>query len=270
MDEKSDVITYRDDPELEQLGDDMNRTESDMEETTQSMREDFSMERTKKRTQDAFEGLQRRTSALIQERGDDVRRAADRVGQTVKDNPIPFAIVGGAGVGALAYSFFQRRSREQDRIRAEERIAEVYTTETYPQGGVHQYYGASPAEEGSGPRETLRERAGSMTHAMGDRARRMKEQARYGSERLGTDLVDTIKAHPFVAGTAVFCMGLLSGLLIPAIRQEKEWMEPAVEAVKEKAQKKKEEFVESAKRVAEQATEAAQEEAGRQGSPTEP
>lgn len=53
----------------------------------------------------------------------------------------------------------------------------------------------------------------------------------------------------------------MSGLLIPAIRQEAEWIEP----LKESAQEEKKDSVESAKRVAEQAKEAAQEEAQRQG-----
>jgi ElaB/YqjD/DUF883 family membrane-anchored ribosome-binding protein len=275
MDERSDVMTHADDPELKQLRADMNRTKSGMEGTIHEMRKRFSMERMKQRTQDAAEGLGREASTLIHERGDDMRRAAERLGQTVKDNPIPFAIVGAAGVGALAYGLFQRRSREQDPwpeeypIGGKERMAEMYSTEPYPQRDAHPYYGTSPGEDIGGS-QSLKERAGFMTHGMGDRARRLREQARYKSKRLGTDFLDTVKAHPFVAGTAMFCMGLLSGFLIPATRQEEEWLGSASEAVKQKAREKKEDVVESAKRIAEQAKEAAREEAERQGLPTEP
>jgi hypothetical protein len=77
---------------------------------------------------------------------------------------------------------------------------------------------------------------------------------------MGENFLHTVWEHPFIIGGAVFCMGLLGGLLIPPTRQEDELMGSASDAIKEKAKEKKEEVLESAKRVAGQTKHAAQEE----------
>jgi ElaB/YqjD/DUF883 family membrane-anchored ribosome-binding protein len=272
MDEKTDVLNNMEQPELRQLRDDMNRTKKEMEGTIHSMRERYSMERMKRRTQDAAQNLGQRASNLIQERGDDLKNTAGRIGQTVKENPIPFAAFG-AGVGILAYGIYRSRSKEQDEWPEEYRIGgevpEICGTEQYTPSGVYHYYESSSEEQGEGPEGSLKGRAGHLATEMSDRARRLGEKARYRSERVRNDFLGTVREHPFITGTAAFTIGILSGLLFPPTRQEDRYMGSASDAVKERAQEKKQDVLESAQRIAEQtkeaAKEAAKEEAEKQG-----
>jgi ElaB/YqjD/DUF883 family membrane-anchored ribosome-binding protein len=273
MDQKTDVVTNMDDPELDRLRADMNRTKSDMEGTIHRMRDRFSKERMKRMTQDMVEGWWQRASTLIHERGEDLRSAADRVGHTMKENPVPFAIVGAAGVGMLAYSLFQRRGGDHDpwseeyRIGDEGLVSEICSSEPYPESNTQEYFAESTMEEQRATGESLKERAGNVAHSMGDRASRLSEQARYRSKRIGEDFLDIVREHPFITGTAMFCMGLLGGMLIPPTREEDELMGSASDAMKEKVKEKKEEVFESAKRLAEQTKQAAEEEAEKLGFP---
>jgi hypothetical protein len=244
MDEKPYVITSMGDPELDQIRADMNLTKRNLERTIYRMREYFSRDRMKRKTQDMVEGWWQSASILIQAKVGDMRGAADLVGRAVRENPVPIAIVGAAGLGAMAYRLFKRRSREQDLlaqeyIAGEERVSGVYGSETCPKGVRHAY------SEGSTARGTLEESSGHP-------------------DRTGVDFRDTVREHPFITGTAMFCMGILGGLLIPPMKQEEELIGSASDVMNEKAQEK-EDVLESAKRLAEQAEMAALEEAEKQG-----
>jgi hypothetical protein len=71
------------------------------------------------------QGWWERASALIQERGEVIQGAAGRLVHAIKENPVPFAIVGAAGAGVLAYSLFQRQSGYTDESTEEEQSATV-------------------------------------------------------------------------------------------------------------------------------------------------
>ncbi len=266
MDEKSTFVSGLEDEDLREIRTHMNQTKMNLASTIDDLRGRYSPSQFRKSVRETADELEEKASEMLQGRREDLRRVADRIGETIRSHPVPFAAAGAAGVGLSAWALLRRQSGEE----------RVYPEE-YPslgdQSAVAGYYGeeyhesdlefsCEAGEEQSGEGGG---RTGRMARQFGERARSLRESARGGSERLRANLVQMVREHPFLTGTSAFLLGILSGLVFPSTKPEEEVLGGARERVRQKAQEIKEEAKESAQRVAEEARRAAAKEAERHG-----
>jgi hypothetical protein len=126
---------------------------------------------------------------------------ATNLGRSVRENPLPAALIGG-GIGALLLS--ARRSRRSE-----------------PAVGEYEDIGEYEAEPGV--RERAREAGGEVAH-----------RTREGMERTRDWVRDTWYEQPVVVGALCLAFGAILGGSLPLSRKEREVLGPAREKAKER------------------------------------
>jgi hypothetical protein len=265
MDEKSTFVSGLEDEDLREIRTNMDQTKKDLASTLDDLRGRYSADRIKQSARERADELEEKASEMLQNRREDLRRVADRIGETIRSHPVPFAAAGAAGLGISAWALLRRQSEEEVRYPEEYQALE-------DQRAVAGYYGEEYHEsdiEFSCEQEEERAegtgKASRMARQIGDKAKEFGETARSSSDRLRTNFVEVVRDHPFLTGTATFLLGILSGLIFPSTKPEDQVLGGARQRVREKAQEIKEEAKESAQRIAEEARRAAAEEAERHG-----
>lgn len=265
MDEKTTIVSGIEDDELREIRTNMDQTKRDLAATLDDLKGRYSPESIKQSAMNKAEDLEEKASEMFQSKKEDLRKMADRIGETIRSHPVPFAAAGAAGLGISAWALLRRQSGEGSTYGEEfqgfenQRAVAGYYSDEYHESEME--FSCEPeeqADEGAG-------KAGRIARQIGSRAKRFGETARSNSDRLRTNFVEVVREHPFLAGSATFLLGILSGLIFPSTRREDEVLEGARERVREKAREIKEEARESAQRVAEEARRAAAEEAERHG-----
>lgn len=263
MDEKSTVVSgMQEDEDLREIRSNMDQTKRDLASTLDDLRERYSPSKFKESARETADDLGEKASEMLQMKRDDLRRVADRVGETIRSHPVPFAAAGAAGLGISAWALLRRQSGEEGmpeeyRSLEEQSAVAGYYTEEHS-GQEMEFLCEEEDGDGSG-------RAGRIARQVGDKARQFGDSARSNSDRLRTNFVKMVREHPFLTGSATFLLGILSGLIFPSTKPEDEVLSGARQRVRDKAQEIKEEAKESAQRVAEEARRAAAEEAERYG-----
>ena len=266
MDEKSTFVGGMEDEDLKEIRNNIDQTKRDLASTLDDLRGRYSADRIKQSAKEKADDLGEMASEMFEQRKDDLRRVADRIGETIRNHPVPFAAAGAAGIGISAWALLRDKGggeegiySEEYRPLSEEGAVAGYYPENYSESDFE--FSCEPDEEAG----ESRGKAGEMVRQMGERARDFGETARSKSEQLRTNFVEVVREHPFLTGTATFLLGILSGLIFPSTRPEDQVLGSARTRVREKAQELKEEAKESAQRVVEETRRAAEEEAKRHG-----
>lgn len=286
--------TDTDDPD--RIRAEIERTRGEMAETVDSIQERLSPERLKR---EAVDSVREATIGRAEEMAETAARRAKgfraNFVSTVKENPIPAAMVG-LGLGWL---LMESRSRGPQYRHDYGDRAYYY----YRPGGEMRHAGSEArwrAEramgEARGRAEELGEEARSRVEDLSDEARMRAEhlgdEARMRVERFGEDARETaenltaeareqaehlsyearmqarraqsqfnrmMRENPLAVGAAAVALGALVGASIPETRQEEELFGPARDNLMEKARETAEETMHKVQRVAEEAVEAAAE-----------
>jgi hypothetical protein len=263
MDEKPTVMSGFEDEDLREIRTNMDQTKRDLASTMDDLRERYSPGRFRQEAREAADDFEEKATELLHKRRDDLRRVADRIGETIRTHPVPFAAAGAAGLGISAWALLRRQSGQEEgeypveyqTLEDQRAVAGYYSSES----GVE--FACETDEEAAGEGQG---KTGRVARQIGNRAMKLGESARSGSERLRGNFVEMVREHPFLTGSATFLLGILSGLIFPSTKPEDEALRGARERVRQKAQEMTEEARESAQRVAEEARRAAAEEAERQ------
>lgn len=199
---------------------------------------------------------QRLTPGQLVDQGIDYLRSSgasefvSNLGGSVKNNPLPVALVG-IGLAWLMASGNRKPAYAQPQAAA-----------TGP--GVMQRASegvASAKERLSQTTQAARERVGQM----GQSARQRMERVRYQAERARTRYDSMMREQPLALGAIGLALGALVAAAAPRTRQEDELMGAASDRLTEKAKKAGKEQLEKVQHVAGAARDAASQEAERQG-----
>ena len=229
---------------VDEIEADINRTRSHLDDTLSDFQERFSSD-------------SMMHSAMEYVKSDSARDYFSNLGRSVRDNPMPAALIG-VGIGWLIYSsnsgsgrgsvptHFNDKRQKQARHAAAQTTPqtheydELYDEPLYSEGeSVDQYRRESASQSSSGG---VGQRASDALHGAGDRARNMKSGAgdrmhrmkQGSSDRLhsassrardtGSWLSDMAHDNPVAAGALGLAAGALLGSLLPASRAERRAM----------------------------------------------
>jgi ElaB/YqjD/DUF883 family membrane-anchored ribosome-binding protein len=206
--------------------------------------------------------------------------------QTVRDNPIPAALIG-AGMVGLAWLIAGGRSQDAGASSGHQSLpgasyGEPYRQE-YPYGSPTGYdYGDSESGDSGSERgrvgrsaEQARQRADEMSgqarermSQAGDRTReqagRAQAQAQEQAQRAQGGFERALQENPLAVGIAAIGIGAAVGLAIPSSTKENELMGETRDKLANRAQRQVQEASQRVQRVAQEARSAAEEEASRQ------
>jgi len=252
------------DEDLKEIRSSIDRTKRDLASTLDDLRGRYSADRMKQSAKETADDLGELASEMFEKRKDDLRRVADRIGETIRNHPIPFAAAGAAGIGISAWALLRNQGGSEEgeyfdayaSLEGEPAVAGYYP-ESADEGAEYEF-SCEPDDEVEG-------KAGRIVRQAGERARDFGVTARSKSEQLRTNFIQVVREHPFMTGTAAFLIGILSGLIFPSTKPEDQVLGSARSRVRQKAQELKEEAKESAQRVVEETKRVAEEEARRHG-----
>lgn len=243
---------------------DIDHTRAEMSETLDAIGARLQPDYIKEQAKDAFRSTARDTGTTMLD--------------TIKENPVP-SLIAGLSIGWLvAKSGDSGRDRgygaryDEDYYRRYGRYPEYRTDyETYRTG-----YESGYAREDD---QSLKDRAGDVTHQAREKAGEAKERASrlagratdqvqhaaddartYGRRAEGW-LERQMNESPLVMGAVTLAAGALVGLAVPETRKEDEWMGRRSEQFKHQARDAAEEKIDQAKRVADATVDEAKEKA---------
>jgi gas vesicle protein len=240
-----------------------------------------------------------RVENMAHNAADKVQETRRTIMETVRDNPIPAAMVG-IGLGWMYLNSRNDDSRDDYYGRGRDSVgyggrAAGYGSAYGSRGGYPSGYGQGAGTSGGyGPEEEegrlgqMRERASEMGHNFKERAselgheaselghdvaERTQELAGNVAQRaqdLGHDIADTTRKQvgrvedrfyesPLMVGAATMALGLAAGFALPRTRTESRIMGPARDQFVEKVKETAEETTEKVKHVAERVVDEAQE-----------
>jgi Protein of unknown function (DUF3618) len=246
------------------LRDDIRETRERMSETLDQLGDRLNPQRLKVQAKESIK------EATIGRVTNMANSAGNTVVDTVRDNPIPAALVG-IGLGWLIYN--RRRVSDLDRYRARSSMAYrgdiTARTPRLRQDDAAGGIGASisPIDEPNAVQrgtQRVSETVGDVTDRVGERVSELTDRAqdiaqdvvettRYQARRLEHRFQDTLSENPLAVGMAAVAVGLAAGLAIPESRKESELMGEARDRLVERVREKAEEVGEKVQRVAERA-----------------
>jgi gas vesicle protein len=239
-----------------------------------------------------------RVENMAHNAADKVQETRRSITETVRDNPIPAALVG-IGLGWMYLNSRNESPRSGYYGGARDSSgyggrAAGYGGGYGSRGGYASGYGQGAASSGyrfdeeEGRLDHMRERASQMGHNVKDRASELGHEASemghdvaertqelasnvaHRAQELGHDLADTTRQQvervedrfyesPLMVGAATLALGLAAGFALPKTRTESRVMGPARDQFVEKVKETAEETKEKVKHVAERVVDEAQE-----------
>lgn len=275
------------------LRDDIEQTRSQMGGTIDAIQERLSPQRlagaARDAVRDATIGKAEQVANTMQ---DSIRGAGNTVVETIKDNPVPAALIG-LGLGwliAKGRATAPAGQREYAAYRynmPSSRLTEG--NQNYPR---YQTYGApyppyasgqQPQTDQSGVRSSVQSAASSAQDKMGqvsdqvqstasqvagqvqDTASQLSSQAQVQARRAQGWFQRTLDENPLALGALALAAGALAGMLIPETQPENQFMGPTRDTLVQRAQGVAQDTVQRVQSVAQEAKNAAEQEAHHQG-----
>jgi len=290
----------------EEIRADIERTRADMSETIDAIQERLSpqtlKEEAKEQVREQFQEVKEtvreatigKAEDMVRSAGDTATQARYTIVETVKQNPIPAALVG-LGLGWL---YMNRRSGPStSRVRYQDRG--IYTSSEFPYEARSSYYtaGQQPYESrstsggmysrtqetGGGVTSRARETAGGLasrtqetasnvvgqaqetaSNVVGqarETADQLASQAQYQAQRVEDRFQQTLQENPLALGAIAVVLGAAVGLAVPATQKEHELMgetrDSLLEQAKSTAQSTAQDAMQKVERVAQEAQSAA-------------
>ena len=253
-------------PRPEEIREEIEQTRLEMGETIDAIQEKLSPDNMKEQAKEAVRAA---TIGRAEEAMDDatqsVKGAGNRMLDTIKQNPIPAALIG-IGVGWLV---MQNRSsngytQTYGQGQGQQRLREVAST------------GMGQAEQAVGQ---IQEQAGHVVGQAQHQAEQVVSQAQQTAEqtvgqlqytagrvtdRTQGQLRQLMQENPLALGGVALALGVAAGLALPETPQENRMMGQAHDRVVEQVKTQVEETQQKVQRVAEEAQKAATEEAKNQ------
>lgn len=203
------------------------------------------------------------------------------LGETVRDNPLPVALIG-AGIGWLMMGGSRNTHRSSTWTSTDnthsstgEKVGSATAKTGQMMQGVRERAGGARERMGDmahGVQERLgetRERMGDMAHGaqerLGNATERARYQARHQTERAKNTFDYLLTEQPLILGVLGFALGAALGVGLPPTHREDELMGETRDEYVRKAREVGEEQLEKAKQVATAASEAAKDQAEREG-----
>lgn len=199
---------------------------------------------------------------------DEARRT---IADTVRDNPIPAAMVG-VGLGWLLYNARQQSSPSRSRFGRSDtgRAAHGYydsgrasTAREMGSVGRGGYYGEGTGEPGTIDR--VRDEAGAMSSNAQGTAGELAERAEYLAENVADEthrqarrVEDRFYENPLAIGAAALALGMAAGMAIPETQKESELMGSARDRLAHKAREVAEDTKDKVGNVVERVADQAQ------------
>ena len=196
--------------------------------------------------------------------GQTAKEAPATVVDTIKQNPVPAALV---GIG-LGWLFLNSRGSGGGRSTHRQTYQErhYYPAHRPQQGGGGMGQAIGQAEEQAGRLASQAgDRVGHLANQAGEKAGQLSTQAEEQARRVEDRFRQTLQQNPLALGAIALTLGAAAGLAVPETRQEHEMMGPARDRLVDKTQSMAQDTVEKVRHVAEEAQSTAKEEARQQG-----
>ncbi len=213
--------------------------------------------------------------------GTAVKDTGSSVVQYIRENPIPFALVG-IGIGMLTLnrnktglsSYGSRASTGSEAgdmygngTPGEDRSSLAYHARDLASGVAETARGAAQRASTAMSSATgnVRDAMGSTADAARQQLNSVSEQAKQGAQVVGGQLKSTLEENPIALGVAVFAAGAIVGLTLPSTRVEGEYMGEARDRFLDQAKSVAQEAAQKFQHVASEASNTAKEAAQREG-----
>lgn len=265
---------HQDTRSAEQIQSDIQQTRSDMGETLDAIRNKFSPGELLDQALTYFKSSNGGNRAGI---GETTSEWANNLGDMVKQNPVPVALIG-AGVAWLMMGGSRHTASPGPRTSLYEPRADIYDAYDAPvsrtqgdqerSGGFKERAGemASGAQERmSAAGERVGGMAASAREGVGHTAERLRHQARQQGGRTKETFSYLRDEQPLVLGALGFALGAALGAGLPPTQREDELMGETRDQVVHRAQELGGEQLDRAKHVAATAGTAALEQANQEG-----
>lgn len=239
------------------------------------------IERTRDEMTDTLNAIERKLSPrhLMDQAVDTMKEIASdqsRVGQMVRDNPIPLALIG-LGIGWLALSGAMGRKRDTELMgsyESMEGVGESAWADTTASGETYTGYAAagvdpaaydttgtvsgygSAGHGSAGDGQNLKAKAAGARQRVGQWTRSAGSSARQAVDRTR----DAYQDQPITMGIVALLAGAALGAVLPTSRRERQTMGQAADRVMEQARETGSDMMEKASHVAERAVKAAKDE----------
>lgn len=157
-----------------------------------------------------------RVSTMARNAAESVNRTTTGVTSTIRDNPIPAAMVA-AGLGWMIWNA---------RAASEQRAVSSYgppNRDAYDVGYGDEYGAAYTGEQGRTLGEQSKRAAARAKQTAGDvteRARQMADTVADTTRRQATRVEDSFRENPLVLGAVAMAVGLAAGLAVPVSDRE--------------------------------------------------
>lgn len=189
------------------------------------------------------------------------RDAAASIGDRIRHDPLPFAMIG-AGLAWLAAG---SRSHRESRPYVHERGA---ISDSLEQDSDYRRLKGQLQQEQRGeltPQEVRMQQEEKATEKVGAAASSAAQSARQGYNRSSDSIVRAVKDNPLAASAVALGAGALMGFLMPHTRTEDQYLHGPAQKSREAAADKAAETAESARRTVQKGVAAAGEQAREQG-----
>jgi hypothetical protein len=278
MGERADELRSEDPDEIRA---DIEETRAEMSETIDAIQERMSPDYLK---QQALDTVRDAAVGQYEDARDSVKGASLSMWETIKQNPIPSALVG-VGLGWLYMNRSSGSSQQSSQYRYYQPSYgarygyDPYDTrygERYDQEGMASSPGTGMGEQVGETMRDAQHRVGDMAGQVGHVAEDVRERAGHAGHMVqhqvqstGSQLQEMYYRNPLGIGLVAVGAGLIAGLVVPETRREQELMGSKRDELMQQAREKVEDTVERVEHVAERAAEearhAAEEEAREQG-----
>jgi gas vesicle protein len=230
-------------------------TRERMGDTIEEIGERLNPERLKEQVKDGIrDATTGRVKTMAQNAADRVNEARQSITNTIRENPIPAAMVG-VGLGWLIWGGRQQGasgSGSRYAARARRGLSDVSlggsaegTEFSGPYAEPSAAFAAS--ERGGGIGESVKETAGELADRAQNVAGTVAEQTRTQSRRVQEQFFE----NPLAIGTATLALGLAAGLAVPATRKEAELVGDARDKLVDRVRNVARETSEKVQQVAE-------------------
>lgn len=260
----------------EQIQRDIRQTRTEMSETLDAIRDKFSPGELLDQALSYFKSSNSGDGTGV---GEAASQWASNVGDTIKQNPVPVALIG-AGLAWLMMGGGSRRtaspgSRPHLYDAYDAPVDDAYDAPVSTTHGAQEHAGGLKERAGemaSGVQERMSaagERVGGMAASarerVGDTADRLRHQARWQGGRTQETFNYLRDEQPLVLGALGFALGAALGAGLPPTQREDELMGETRDQVVQRAQELGEEQLDKAKQVASAASGAALDQAHQEG-----
>ena len=225
----------------EEIREDIEQTRSEMSQTIDELQDKLSPQHLKAQVKDTVrEATIGRAEHMVSNAGETARGAGHSVMETIKENPVPAAMVG-IGLGWL----FMNNSNKASAVK---------------------YQARSKAGEIAG---NVQETAGEVAGRAQERVEQVSSQAQDQAHQAVDQSRQMLEESPLIAGALAVALGAAVGLALPETRRENELMGETRDKMLGQAREVAQDTMEKVEHVATEAThaakETAKEEAHKQG-----